>query len=217
MEHYRQSYLRPGEDRRPTLTWPRQIPIEGEPADVTAIVADYAEWLTASPVPKLFVNADPGAILTGQQRDFCRSWPNQQEVTVGGEPLPPGRLPRPDRHGHRCLVPADGSWTLEPSCGRRPSTRPARRWIGGCRFFDSGIPVGFLSALFGRNGWWGIWSRWPRAEWWTRQVRSYWSAATYCHDRLGAHRPASDIETRMAGSPAGRRHTRVTRGNPCPS
>jgi haloalkane dehalogenase len=84
MEHYRQPYLSPGEDRRPTLTWPRQIPIDGEPADVTAIVADYAEWLTASPVPKLFVNADPGAILTGPQRDFCRSWPNQQEVTVAG-------------------------------------------------------------------------------------------------------------------------------------
>jgi haloalkane dehalogenase len=84
MEHYRQPYLSPGEDRRPTLTWPRQIPIEGEPADVTAIVADYAEWLTGSPVPKLLVNADPGAILTGPQRDFCRSWPNQQEVTVAG-------------------------------------------------------------------------------------------------------------------------------------
>ena len=84
MEHYRRPYLSPGEDRRPTLTWPRQIPIEGEPADVTAIVADYAEWLVASPVPKLFVNADPGAILTGPQRDFCRSWPNQQEVTVAG-------------------------------------------------------------------------------------------------------------------------------------
>ena len=84
MEHYRRPYLSPGEDRRPTLTWPRQIPIEGEPADVTAIVADYAEWLMASPVPKLFVNADPGAILTGPQRDFCRSWPNQQEVTVAG-------------------------------------------------------------------------------------------------------------------------------------
>ena len=84
MEHYRRPYLSPGEDRRPTLTWPRQIPIKGEPADVTAIVADYAEWLMASPVPKLFVNADPGAILTGPQRDFCRSWPNQQEVTVAG-------------------------------------------------------------------------------------------------------------------------------------
>lgn len=84
LKHYRQPFLSPGEDRRPTLTWPRQIPIDGEPADVTAIVAEYAEWLAGSPVPKLFVNADPGAILTGPQRDFCRSWPNQQEVTVAG-------------------------------------------------------------------------------------------------------------------------------------
>jgi haloalkane dehalogenase len=66
------------------LTWPRQIPIDGEPADVTAIVNAYAEWLRQSPLPKLFVNADPGAILIGPQREFCRQWPNQQEVTVRG-------------------------------------------------------------------------------------------------------------------------------------
>ena len=72
----------PGEDRRPTLTWPRQIPIEGEPEDVTAIVAGYADWLAATDVPKLFVNAQPGAILIGEQREFCRSFRNQVEVTV---------------------------------------------------------------------------------------------------------------------------------------
>jgi haloalkane dehalogenase len=75
---------RPGEDRRPTLTWPRQIPIDGEPADVTDVVRDYSEWLSISDVPKLFVNAEPGSILTGRQREFCRSWPNQHEVTVRG-------------------------------------------------------------------------------------------------------------------------------------
>jgi len=84
MEVYRRPFTRPGEDRRPTLTWPRQIPLEGEPADVVAIVEAYAEWLQNSKVPKLFVNADPGAILIGPQREFCRSWPYQTEVTVRG-------------------------------------------------------------------------------------------------------------------------------------
>ena len=85
MEVYRKPYLEPGESRRPTLTWPRQIPIEGEPADVVAIVKDYAEWLsTDDSIPKLFINADPGTILTGRQREFCRTWPNQDEITVKG-------------------------------------------------------------------------------------------------------------------------------------
>lgn len=84
MAVYRRPFARPGEDRRPTLTWPRQIPLDGEPADVVRIARDYAEWLSASDVPKLFVNAEPGAILTGAQRDFCRSWPNLTEVTVAG-------------------------------------------------------------------------------------------------------------------------------------
>jgi len=82
-DEYRRPF-RQAEHRRPTLTWPRQIPIDGEPADVHSIVAAYAEWLSESPVPKLFINADPGAILTGPQRDFCRAWPNQTEVTVSG-------------------------------------------------------------------------------------------------------------------------------------
>ena len=84
MTAYRRPFLNPGEDRRPTLTWPRQIPIDGEPADVVETVAAYADWLASSPVPKLFVNAEPGAILTGAQREFCRRWPNQTEVTVQG-------------------------------------------------------------------------------------------------------------------------------------
>jgi haloalkane dehalogenase len=81
---YRRPYLEPGESRRPTLTWPRQIPIDGEPADVVAIVDRYARWLAASDVPKLFVNAEPGVILTGAQREFCRRWPSQEEITVRG-------------------------------------------------------------------------------------------------------------------------------------
>jgi haloalkane dehalogenase len=84
MATYRKPYLEPGESRRPTLTWPREIPIESEPADVAQIVDGYARWLANSMVPKLFVNADPGSILTGAQREFCRNWPNQEEVTVKG-------------------------------------------------------------------------------------------------------------------------------------
>lgn len=84
MAVYRRPFREPGESRRPTLTWPRQIPIEGEPAEVVALVEAYGRWLAASDVKKLFVNAEPGAILTGAPRDFCRSWPNQTEVTVSG-------------------------------------------------------------------------------------------------------------------------------------
>jgi haloalkane dehalogenase len=84
MERYREPFREPGEGRRPTLTWPREIPIDGQPADVAALVNDYAAWLARSPLPKLFVNANPGSILVGAQREFCRGWPNQQEVTVKG-------------------------------------------------------------------------------------------------------------------------------------
>lgn len=85
MTVYRRPFEQPGEDRRPTLTWPRQIPLGGEPADVVEIVQAYADWLkTSADLPKLFINANPGAILTGAQREFCRSWPNQTEVTVAG-------------------------------------------------------------------------------------------------------------------------------------
>ena len=84
MAEYRRPFINAGEDRRPTLTWPRQIPIEGEPEDVAKVVEDYGAWLSTSDLPKLFINADPGSILVGKQRDFCRTWPNQQEVTVKG-------------------------------------------------------------------------------------------------------------------------------------
>jgi haloalkane dehalogenase len=84
MAEYRRPFATPGEDRRPTLTWPRMIPLEGEPKDVVALVEDYSRWLAASPIPKLFINADPGSILVGRQREFCRTWPNQTEITVKG-------------------------------------------------------------------------------------------------------------------------------------
>lgn len=84
MAEYRRPYLEPGESRRPTLTWPREIPVGGEPADVVKIVDDYGKWLSTSPLPKLFINADPGTILIGTQREFCRTWRNQTEVTVKG-------------------------------------------------------------------------------------------------------------------------------------
>jgi haloalkane dehalogenase len=84
MDHYREPFREPGETRRPTLTWPREIPVDGEPADVTALVDAYAKWLAQSPLPKLFINGNPGSILVGAQREFCRTWPNQQEVTVRG-------------------------------------------------------------------------------------------------------------------------------------
>ena len=84
MAVYRRPFQNNGEDRRPTLTWPRQIPIDGTPVDVVEIVQAYADWLTEADLPKLFINAEPGAILIGAQREFCRSWPNQTEVTVSG-------------------------------------------------------------------------------------------------------------------------------------
>ena len=84
MAVYRKPYLEGGESRRPTLTWPRQIPIEGEPADVVDAVTRYGHFLSQGPLPKLFINAEPGSILTGAQREFCRAWPSQEEITVKG-------------------------------------------------------------------------------------------------------------------------------------
>ena len=84
MEHYRRPFAEPGEGRRPTLTFPRQIPLDGEPADVAEIVQAYSAWLSHSTIPKLFVNGDPGGSLTGTDREFCQGWPAQTEVTVRG-------------------------------------------------------------------------------------------------------------------------------------
>ncbi len=84
MEAYRAPFLESGEDRRAMLSWPRALPIDGSPPDVVKVVADYADWMAGNKIPKLFINADPGAILVGAQREFCRGWANQTEVTVPG-------------------------------------------------------------------------------------------------------------------------------------
>ena len=83
MNAYRRPFLN-RKSRLPTLVWPRELPIGGEPADVVAIVERYGQWLLESPQPKLFINAEPGSMLTGRSRDFCRRFPNQQEITVSG-------------------------------------------------------------------------------------------------------------------------------------
>jgi haloalkane dehalogenase len=84
MNHYRQPFATPGEDRRPTLSWPRDVPIDGEPADVVSVVKRYRDWLAESDVPKLFINAEPGAIVHGRIRELIRSWPSLTETTVTG-------------------------------------------------------------------------------------------------------------------------------------
>jgi haloalkane dehalogenase len=84
MDHYRKPVVNAGEDRRPTLTWPRQIPIEDEPAEVVKIVSEYGQWLAHSQLPKLYFHTEPGALDHGRRREVCRTWPNQTEVTVKG-------------------------------------------------------------------------------------------------------------------------------------
>jgi haloalkane dehalogenase len=84
MDEYRRPFSQTKEGRWPTLSWPREIPIDGEPASVVELAAAYAGWMTENDIPKLFVNADPGAILVGPQRECCRKWRNQTEVTVSG-------------------------------------------------------------------------------------------------------------------------------------
>jgi haloalkane dehalogenase len=84
MDAYRRPFAEAGESRRPTLTWPRQIPVDGEPRAVVERVERYDRWLEQSSVPKLFINAEPGSILVGRQREYARSLPNQREVTVRG-------------------------------------------------------------------------------------------------------------------------------------
>jgi haloalkane dehalogenase len=84
MSEYRRPYRDPGEGRRPTLSWPREIPVEGQPSDVLQAINAYVDWLSKSPIPKLFINSEPGAVLKGHLRDLVRTFPNQKEVTVAG-------------------------------------------------------------------------------------------------------------------------------------
>jgi len=87
LNHYRQPFQSAGEDRRPMLSWPRSLPIEGEPADVTEIVSQNGTWLGQSDVPKLFINGEPGTLARGRLRETIRRWPNQTEITVKGRKL----------------------------------------------------------------------------------------------------------------------------------
>jgi haloalkane dehalogenase len=84
LEIYRRYFRIPGPSRQPMLAWTRELPIEGEPKQVVDVVDSYSRWLSTSSIPKLFINAEPAGFLIGAQREYCRSWPNQQEVTVNG-------------------------------------------------------------------------------------------------------------------------------------
>ena len=85
MAEYRRPFLERGEARRPTLTFPQQLPLDGAPAEIVAVVREYAAWLAETPIPKLLVNAEPGRVLVGELREICRLWPSQTEVTVAGK------------------------------------------------------------------------------------------------------------------------------------
>tara|TARA_B110000014_G_scaffold255730_1_gene237930 strand:+ start:1107 stop:2018 length:912 start_codon:yes stop_codon:yes gene_type:complete len=108
MAVYRKPFINPGEDRRPILSWPREIPIDGNPENVVEIVSRYAKWLENSDVPKLFINADPGSILVGKQREYCQTWKNQIEVTVKGRHFlqedSPNEIGESIRKWHRSLL-----------------------------------------------------------------------------------------------------------------
>jgi haloalkane dehalogenase len=93
MEIYRRYFRNPGPSRQPMLAWTRDLPIAGQPEDVVSIVDSYARWLASSPIPKLFIDAEPGGFLIGAQREFCRAWPNQQTVTVQGSHFLPEDAP----------------------------------------------------------------------------------------------------------------------------
>jgi haloalkane dehalogenase len=94
MEVYRRHFRNPGPSRQPMLSWTRDLPIAGEPADVVGVVDSYARWLAGSPIPKLFIDAEPGGFLIGDQREFCRAWPNQETITVDGAHFLPEDAPK---------------------------------------------------------------------------------------------------------------------------
>src|SRR5207248_3078386 len=123
MDKYREPFRQAGESRRPTLTWPREIPIDGEPADVAAIVSAYAEWLSTSPLPKLFINAEPGSILVGAQR-VRRLGEREGHAVADGNAAKEVRGGPDERHRHALLI--------RPAMGRRRrrSRRARRRGLG---------------------------------------------------------------------------------------
>jgi haloalkane dehalogenase len=134
---YRAPYLQPGESRRPTLTWPREIPIDGHPADVAAVVTANAAWMATSPVPKLFINGDPGALLTGPLREQCRRWPHQREVTVPGLHFLPEDAPREI---------ADALTTGSPRCPGESNIRRTFSYSGD-ELYPHCIDVGVVFPL----------------------------------------------------------------------
>lgn len=93
IEVYRRHYRNPGPTRQPMLAWTRDLPIAGEPADVVQAVDSYAQWMSSNQIPKLFIDAEPAGFLIGAQREFCRTWPNQQTVTVDGAHFLPEDAP----------------------------------------------------------------------------------------------------------------------------
>ena len=119
MAQYRRPFAEPGEGRRPTLTWPRQIPIEGEPADVIAIATEYADWLATSNVPKLFLKAEPGAILANDAGQPHPQVASADRGEGGGDPFRSGRFAGRDRAGHRRL---DGGPATVPAAALNPPT-----------------------------------------------------------------------------------------------
>ncbi len=98
MTEYRRPFLQPGEARRPTLTWPREIPFDGDPSDVHSIVSEYSEWLGSSPIPKLLINVSEGDTLNGELLEIARKWPNQTEIDVVGRHF--AQEDSPDEIGH---------------------------------------------------------------------------------------------------------------------
>jgi haloalkane dehalogenase len=87
LAEYHRPFLQPGEDRRPMLTWPRELPIDGEPPNVVEVFQKYGAWLAQSPIPKLYIRAEPGT-QSPKIIEQARTWPNQQEVVVPGVHYP---------------------------------------------------------------------------------------------------------------------------------
>jgi anti-sigma factor ChrR (cupin superfamily) len=181
MAEYVKPFASPGEDRRPTLSWARQVPINGHPADVDAIVCSYGRWLARSDVPKLFINADPGALLTGRPRELCRTWPNQTEVTVAGKHFVPEDSPdqigQAIRHFVHDIRLRDGrEETLMPGPPTRASAEPRKPAANATPPAPARAPRFSLEAGVPDR------SAFPRAAWQTELRRALASAP----DRLAS-------------------------------
>jgi haloalkane dehalogenase len=181
LAEYRRPFLEPGEGRRPTLSWPRQVPIDGEPADVARVVGDYGSWLAGSDVPKLFVNAHPGQTLTGAAREFCRGWPNQQEITVAGRHL------LPEDAGDE-IGAAIATWRpAEPPTGRDQPAMTGSRWDGAHQVV---VRLDLGGAARGQ-------APWSAGSRWSVKLTSY-----SCGSMLVASSAATPMCRRAAGSPS---------------